>query len=214
MSDIEQTLEQTLDYTIIGSGSTGNAVRIGNIMIDCGMPFNAMRDELYKCNTLLITHVHTDHIKDSTFRKILSEFPRIKTFSNPTVAYKYHINEVISSTPFLTPSGIEITPYIGSHDTEVSYFSWALDGQEILYATDTCIVENPNGIKYDWLFLESNYDEQKLNAMAKQYANRHYDPWVSSHRHLSTQQSKAFYYCNRRGPESHWIELHKSGRFY
>ena len=62
-------------------------------MIDCGMPFNAMRDELYKCNTLLITHIHTDHIKDSTFRKILSEFPRIKTFSNPTVAYKYHINE-------------------------------------------------------------------------------------------------------------------------
>lgn len=223
MSDIDKapdTLDYTeaevkdLDYTIIGSGSTGNAVRIGNIMIDCGMPFNAMRDELYKCNTLLITHIHTDHIKDSTFRKILSEFPRIKTFSNPTVAYKYHINEVISSTPFLTPSGIEITPYIGSHDTEVSYFSWALDGQEILYATDTCIVENPNGIKYDWLFLESNYDEQKLNAMAKQYANRHYDPWVSSHRHLSTQQSKAFYYTNRRGPESHWVELHKSGRFY
>ena len=183
-------------------------------MIDCGMPYNAMKNELYKCNTLLITHLHGDHIKPATFNKILSNFPRIKTFANPTVAYKYHINEVISSTAFQTPSGIVITPYPGSHDTEVTYFTWEQDGESVIYATDTCLLENPNGIKFDWLFLESNYDEQKLNAMAKQYANRNYDPWVSSHRHLSTQQSKAFYYCNRKSEESHWVELHKSGRFY
>lgn len=203
-----------IDYHIIKSGSSGNAVRIGPIMIDCGVPFKDMKEDLYKCDTLLITHLHTDHINKATFMSILSNFPRIKRFANPTVAYKYFVNEVISTTAFTTPSGIVITPYAGRHDTEVTYFTFQLDGKEVIYATDTNLVENPNGIKFDYLFLESNYDDQKLNAMAKQYANRSYDPWVSSHRHLSTQQSKAFYYCNRRGPESQWIELHKSSRFY
>ena len=203
-----------LDYHIIGSGSTGNAVRIGKVMIDCGMPYKDMKEDLYKCDTLLITHIHTDHLKKQTFLSILSDFPRIKTFANPTVAYQIYINEVISTYPFKTPSGLVITPYEGRHDTEVTYFTWEQDGQNIIYATDTNLVENPNRIKFDYLFLESNYDEQKLNEIARQYARKGYDPWTSSHRHLSTQQSKAFYYMNRRSPESHWIELHKSGRFY
>lgn len=214
----------TLDYHIIGSGSTGNAVRIGKVMIDCGMPYKDMKEDLYKCDTLLITHIHTDHLKKQTFLSILSDFPRIKTFANPTVAYQIYINEVISTYPFKTPSGLVITPYEGRHDTEVTYFTWEQDGLpnaqgaieklNIIYATDTNLVENPNRIKFDYLFLESNYDEQKLNEIAKQYARKGYDPWTSSHRHLSTQQSKAFYYMNRRSPESCWIELHKSGRFY
>lgn len=206
--------DKTLDYHIIGSGSTGNAVRIGKVMIDCGMPYKDMKEDLYKCDTLLITHIHTDHLKKQTFLSILSDFPRIKTFANPTVAYQTYINEVISTSPFRTPSGLVITPYEGRHDTEVTYFTWEQDGQNIIYATDTNFVENPNGIKFDYLFLESNYDEQKLNEIAKQYARKGYDPWVSSHRHLSTQQSKAFYYMNRRDKDSKWIELHKSGRFY
>ncbi len=203
-----------VDYHIIASGSAGNAVRIGQIMIDCGVPFKDMHEDLYRCDTLLITHTHSDHIKPATFNRILSEFPRIKTFANPTVAYQYHINEVISTAPFITPGGIEVTPYEGRHDTEVTYFTFAIDGEEVIYATDTNLVENPNRIKFDYLFLESNYDEQKLAAMARQYASRGYDPWVSSHRHLSTQQSKAFYYLNRRNKDSQWIELHKSTRFY
>lgn len=209
-----ESICSTLDYHIIGSGSTGNAVRIGKVMIDCGMPYKDMKEDLYKCDTLLITHIHTDHLKKQTFLSILSDFPRIKTFANPTVAYQIYINEVISTYPFKTPSGLVITPYEGRHDTEVTYFTWEQNSQNIIYATDTNLVENPNRIKFDYLFLESNYDEQKLNEIAKQYARKGYDPWTSSHRHLSTQQSKAFYYMNRRSPESHWIELHKSGRFY
>ena len=203
-----------LDYHIIGSGSDGNAVRIGPIMIDCGMPYKAMKQDLYLCDTLLITHAHSDHIKVATFHRILEEFPRIRTFANPTVAYQFYINEVISTAPFRTPSGIVVTPYEGRHDTEVTYFTFCVDGNEVIYATDTNLVENQNHIKFDYLFLESNYDEQKLAALARQYAKRGYDPWVSSHRHLSTQQSKAFYYLNRRNTDSQWIELHKSTRFY
>lgn len=203
-----------LDYHIIASGSDGNAVRIGSIMVDCGVPFKDMKDDLYKVDTLLITHEHGDHIKKATYNRILDEFPRIKTFANYAVAYNFFINEVIGTAPFTTPSGIEVTPYTGVHDVEVTYFTFNMNGQEVIYATDTCALENPNKIKFDWLFLESNYDEQKLREMARQYTTRSYDPWVSSHRHLSTQQSKAFYYINRRDTTSHWIELHKSTRFY
>ena len=41
-----------LDYNVIASGSKGNAVRIGNIMIDCGITFGRMEEDLYKVDTL------------------------------------------------------------------------------------------------------------------------------------------------------------------
>ena len=45
-----------IDYEIIGTGSKGNAVRLENIMIVCGVTFKKMHEALYKCDTLLITH--------------------------------------------------------------------------------------------------------------------------------------------------------------
>ena len=67
-----------LDYKILSSGSIGNAVRIRNIMIDCGIAFNKMKDELYKCQYLLITHDHKDHVKPEVLKHIAAEFPNIK----------------------------------------------------------------------------------------------------------------------------------------
>ena len=42
-----------LDYNVIASGSKGNAVRIENIMIDCGITFGRMEEDLYKVDTLI-----------------------------------------------------------------------------------------------------------------------------------------------------------------
>ncbi|MGK9479829.1 hypothetical protein QQG13_09200, partial [Melissococcus plutonius] len=59
-----------LDYQVIASGSKGNAVRIKNVMVDCGIPFKKMKEALYECNYLLITHIHSDHIRPATLNKI------------------------------------------------------------------------------------------------------------------------------------------------
>lgn len=203
-----------LDYKIIGSSSRGNAVRIEGIMFDCGMPFSEMKEELYKCHSLLITHTHSDHVNPNTLKKIMAEFPRIKIYGNPSVAYKVHVDEVIVTEPFTLKDGTVVTPFNAVHDVVTTGFMLKMKDTDILYTTDTAKVIIPEKSRFDYFFIESNYDETKLREIAKKYSKGKYDPADSQYRHLSTQQAKGIYYSHRKGKESQFIELHKSSRFY
>ena len=173
-----------------------------------------MREDLYKVDTLLITHSHSDHVKPATLASIRKEFPKIKVYGNAHVAYQYDVDKVIGSAQLALPKKRIILPMEGVHDVPVTYFYIKIGKTNILYATDTCRVENPMDIKLDYVFLESNYDERKLKELAKQYRRKGYDPATSSLRHLSTQRCKEFYFVNRRNEKSVLIELHQSSRFY
>lgn len=211
----EQTQTNKLNYRVLSTGSKGNAVRIENIMIDCGIPFAKMKKDLYQCDALLITHCHTDHLKRSTYNRIRKEFPNIKTFANAEVAQLVPVDKVIGEKPFRIPkSNAVVLPLYGSHDVLVSYFYIKINGLLLMYATDTNAVQNPTGEKVDFTFLEANYDEKKLKAIAHQYERKGYDPVMNAERHLSKQKCKAFYYLNRKDRNSPLIELHMSERFY
>ena len=194
--------KQKLNYNVIASGSSGNAVRIGGIMVDCGVGFTEMKEDLYQVDTLLITHAHSDHVKPSTLESIRREFPR------------YDVDKVIGTMPFDLPKGRHIIPFDGYHDIPVTGYIIQQDGLNILYMTDSNKVEPPVDIPLDYIFLESNYDERKLTEIGKRYAKGSYDPIANAHRHLSTQQCREFYYVHRRDRDSELIELHKSSRFY
>jgi len=206
--------DSTLDYNVIATGSTGNAVRIESIMIDCGIAFNKMRDDLYKVDTLLITHSHSDHIKPSTLEKIRKEFPAITVYANADVAYQFDVDVVLGSTPIKLRRRRTVIPFPGVHDVPVTGYVIQMKKLNILYMTDTAKVNPPEGLVFDYLFLESNFDERKLKQEAKAYRRGGYDPYLSVTRHLSTQKCKEFYYLNRRNEESKLIELHQSHRFY
>lgn len=173
-----------------------------------------MHEDLYKVDTLLITHSHSDHVKPATLASIRKEFPKIKVYANAHVAYQYDVDKVIGSAQLALSKKRIILPMEGVHDVPVTYFYIKIGKTNILYATDTCRVENPMDIKLDYVFLESNYDERKLRELAKQYRRKGYDPATSSLRHLSTQRCKEFYFVNRRNEKSVLIELHQSSRFY
>ena len=226
-----------LDFNIIGSGSSGNAVRVGHVMFDCGMPFAAMKEDLYKCHSLLITHEHSDHVKAATLKQIRTQFPRITIYANPSVAYRFHVNHVIGTAMFelkdgtevrpfecvhdvettgfmLHMNGTEVRPFECVHDVETTGFMLHMNGEDILYATDTAEINIPKDARFDWFFIESNYDETKLREISGKYRSGRYDPADSQYRHLSTQQAKAVYYTHRKSRDSQFIELHRSGRFY
>jgi len=203
-----------LDYHIIGTGSSGNAVRIENIMFDCGVPFSHMKEDLYKVDTLLITHSHSDHIKPATLERIRKEFPGITVFGNADVAYQYDVDMVVGSKPFSLRKRRKIIPFDGVHDVPVTGYIVQMKGLNILYMTDTARVNPPSDLLLDYIFLESNFDERKLRQEAKRYKKHGYDPYLSVTRHLSTQKCKEFYYTHRRNEESKLIELHQSQRFY
>lgn len=185
-------------------------------MFDCGIPYKQMKDELYKVDTLLLTHTHGDHIKKKTLESIKKEFPRIKVYGNFDVAKTHgdYLDKTIGIAPLKLTKKRTVFPWEGVHDVPVTYYFLDLEGIKVLYATDTCVVENPYGWKFDYMFLESNYDETKLNEVRRNLKRGQYDPANQSFRHLSTQKCKDFWYLNRVNRESPLIELHKSSRFY
>jgi Cft2 family RNA processing exonuclease len=203
-----------LNYEIVSTGSKGNCVVIQTVMIDCGVPFKRIKDYLYDVQVLLLTHVHSDHIKESTLKNIVMMFPHIKIFGNYEVVQvfaEYPIQVINAGMPF-EAKGITFTPFECVHDVVCYGYIWNYNDQSIIYATDTSNLNHAPEGKYDYLFLESNHDLNKLQQIDERKYG--YNVISGAKRHLSTQSCKAFYYLHRRDKESKLIQLHMSSRFY
>ncbi len=212
----------TFDYNILASGSSGNAVRIRNIMIDCGIPFTKMRDELYQCQYLLITHEHQDHVKEATLGQIVKWFPNIEIYSTYKVA---RLNDEITAINtdylpiYLPRARCRMWAIPVPHNTPCFGYVLRFEDADVIYATDlknTVTLEEfteENGLRYDYTFLESNYDELKLRMLGDSWHGQ-YNAYVdSSERHLSKDESLRFY-AKHKKEGGEFIELHKSRRFY
>lgn len=211
-----------LDYNILSSGSIGNAVRIRDIMIDCGIAFSKMKDDLYRCNYLLITHDHLDHVKPAVLNQIVEQFPNIEIYSTYKVA---RLNDSVTAINtdylpiWLARSGCHMWAIPVPHNTVCFGYVLRFEDLDVLYATD---LKNTDELarfsdemrfRYDYTFMEANYDETKLRLLGDSWHGQ-YNAYVdSSERHLSKDDSLRFYVKHRReGGE--YIELHKSSRFY
>ncbi len=203
-----------MEYKIISTGSKGNCVILHKtVMVDCGVAFKDIKDDLYDIKYLLITHTHMDHLNIKTIQQIADFFPRICIIGNYEVHSAWNCNIIANADFDIETDDYVFTPFEGVHDVLVYGYTWNFEGQEIIYATDTATLKNAPDKKYDYFFLESNHDEAKLEAVRDQKKGT-YSPFLSGKRHLSTQQAKAFYFMHRRSPESPFIELHQSARFY
>lgn len=201
-----------MQYKIINSGSKGNCVIVNDVMVDCGVGFKKIKDELYDIKYLLLTHVHSDHIKLSTLKSIKQLFPRITIVGNYEVHQKFGVDVVCNAGFDVSVDDYIFKPFECEHDVLTYGYTWQFNGLSILYATDTSTMSNAPKQKYDYFFLESNHDEKKIEQIdMNKYG---YNAYLGAKRHLSTRQAKGFYYTNRRNKDSVWVELHKSSRFY
>lgn len=211
-----------LDYKILSSGSMGNAVRIRNIMIDCGIAFNKMKEELYKCQYLLITHDHQDHVKPQVLAQIEKQFPNIEIYSTYKVA-RMNDSVIAINTDYLPihlpKASCKIWAVPVPHNTICFAYVLHFEDMAIVYATDLkntidlSRFTEEEGFRYDYTFLEANYDETKLMLLGNAWHGQ-YNAYVdSSERHLSKDESLRFY-VKYRTEGGEYIELHKSHRFY
>lgn len=205
-----------MDYKIISTGSKGNCVVIGDIMVDCGLPFKRIKDHLYSVKTLLLTHIHSDHIKESTLKSIVTMFPHIEIFGNYEVAqvFKDYPIVVINAGCYFNSKTCTILPFECEHDVLTYGYVWSVGTDRVIYATDTSTLAKAPLGKYDYFFIESNHDETKLEAVKHSRSKFGYNVYAGGSRHLSTQKARAFYYTRRNSKESKFIELHQSARFY
>ena len=201
------------EYEIIASSSKGNCVIIGETMVDCGVPMAKIKKKLYKIKTLIITHDHSDHINKATYRAIRQQFPRIKVIGNYEVHMIHHVDIISNPGVEIKRGGITYLPFTAPHDVENHGYVWEVNGQRVIYTTDTWSMEHAPEGPYDWLFIESNHDETKVETIIGK-THKGYEAWKSSYRHLSTQKAKGFYYTHRRDNTSELVELHRSEQFY
>lgn len=203
-----------MHYEIISTGSKGNCVIINDVMVDCGVPFKDIKEHLYDVKYLLLTHIHTDHIRETTLNNIKKMFPRITIIGNYEVHQLFGVNIVANASFPIETDDYIFTPFQCEHDVLTYGFTWEYEGLNIIYATDTSSMKHAPKREYDYFFIESNHDEKKVELILRHNVNYGYDAYGGAKRHLSTQQAKAFYYSHRRNKDSKFIELHQSSRFY
>ena len=211
-----------MEYKILATGSSGNCVVIGNVMVDCGISFNRLKEELYGIDYLIITHIHTDHLKEKTYERIRKQFPHIAVISHFQVAQKLNgdVDFVVDIGESLEIGEYTFHTFQAIHDVVNCGWYWQVQEEDktldIIYVTDTEDLSHaPEDMLFDYLFLESNHDENKLNAIKKNAKKKYgYDAYTSGLRHCSTQKCKAYYYKHRKEKDSELIELHQSERFY
>lgn len=184
-------------------------------MVDCGLSFKRMKEDLYLVDTLLITHRHTDHVNPRTLDRIRREFPNITVVGNWEIASRWDIDVICNEGYPVEVNGITYTPFKGRHNVLCYGYTWEDGGKRFIYATDMSDFSgSPEGMTYDYMFLESNHDVHKLNAALGAKSRWGYDAYGAGLMHCSTQTCLAFYYTHKRGKDSKLIELHKSDRFY
>ena len=207
------------DYDIIASSSSGNCVRIKDVLVDCGISFKRIvkNVDLNKISALLITHEHSDHLKLSTIKSIIETNRRIKIFCNEDVSKILEINGVTHSIIRLNTEvtirqksgeNIIISPLKLYHDV-LTYgyritFKDFFDQVKVFYATDTFTLREIVAKDYDYYFVETNYTEESIDS---------FDEHRIRNTHLSKEEAQNFFVAMKKD-SSVMIPLHRSSRNY
>lgn len=207
-------------YSIIGTGSTGNAVVLNtNILIDCGVPFRAIKPHLSGIKIVLLTHMHGDHFNRSTVAKIAEERPTVRfaggSWMVPALVdagvSKRNIDPLDSCHLYTYEELVTVETVPLHHDVpNIGYKLYFPDGRKAFYATDT---NHLNGIKakgFDLYMVEANYDDEEIQRRIKckelngEYA---YELRVLQN-HLSKSKCDAWIFENAVGT-SEYIYMHQ-----
>jgi len=209
-----------MKYTIIASGSKGNAVLIGDILVDMGVSWKLIEPYKDKIKHVLITHSHMDHFRKGNLKHLRKK----DILTNPLVAKTIHeyfqdkgqfFKKVVAMghEDVVELGKYKITAFRCYHDVVCIGFKVEVikTGEKFIYATDTSSTIDFIKDKYNQVFIESNYDGKKVNkAMGN---NKSYLRAKRNLRHLEKRKALQFYLENSaEGAE--FIELHKSENFY
>ncbi|WP_071461042.1 MBL fold metallo-hydrolase [Bacillus massilinigeriensis] len=173
----------TLHFSVLASGSTGNAIYVENgehsFLVDAGMSgkqmealFNEIGRDIKNLSGLFVTHEHSDHIKGVG---ILARKYKLPVYANEKTwqAMDGLIGEIPVDQKFVfgmesvkTFGSLDIESFGVSHDAaEPMFYVFHQDGKKLVLVTDTGYVsDRMKGIisNADAYVFESNHDVQML----------------------------------------------------
>lgn len=207
-------------FEIISTGSKGNAVVLENtVLIDCGVPYKAIKHAVGGLKLVLLTHIHSDHFNPSTLRHLAADRPLLRfgcgrwLVSNLLKCGVAANNIDILSSRTVYGYGIcNVIPFLLHHNVPNQGYKLHFPHGKVFYATDT---NNLNGItarNYDLYLIEANYTDEgiRMRIAAKKEAGEYAYEEKVLHNHLSKAKCDDFIYRNiGRGGEYVYLHAHE-----
>ena len=191
-----------INYDIISTGSKGNAVVVNKrLLIDCGIPYRAIRPYVSGLKVVLLTHVHSDHFCKSTLRKLSAERPTLRfgcgrwlvpALMDLGVPAK-NIDILTDGTDYIYGRLFNIIPVPLVHDVpNQGYKVHFPTGEKMIYATDTANLHGINAYHYDLFLIEANHDEEEIQRKIKEKQVEGEFPYErrAARNHLSIQKAE------------------------
>lgn len=206
-----------MDYVIIATGSSGNAVVINNcILVDCGVSWRAIESYTKNLKLVLLTHKHIDHYKSSTVKRLFFERPMIRFGCMSWMVEKlvesgvsYKNIDVYEDGEVNDYGNLQIKSVVVPHDVPNCGYEIFMNGEKIFYATDCHSLSHINAENFDWYLVEGNYGEQEIvDRIKKKIENGAYVyEYRARENHMSIENA-VNWIAQNAGPKSKYILLH------
>lgn len=207
-----------MNYKIISSCSTGNATIIRDIiLIDCGVAFRRLEKYYKKIKLVLLTHIHSDHFKKETIKKLAQERPTLRFaccewLLKPLLdcgVNRKNIDVLQIGTRY-DYKLFKIVPIKLYHDVPQCGYRVLFDDYKVIYMTDTKTVEGISAKKYDLYLIEGNYEDEELEERIrkKQQQQQYCYEYRARYTHLSKGQASDFLLKNM-GENSEYVFMHE-----
>lgn len=206
-----------MEYRIIATGSTGNAVLIEKtVLVDVGVPYKKIQPYMRDIKLVLLTHQHSDHFKASTVRRMALEKPLLRFGCGPFLAShlvdagvpKQQID--ILQPRMLYGYGIcNVIPVELLHDVPNYGYKLHFPNGKVFYATDMGSLSGISAKGYDLYLCEANYKKDELQARMdekKESGLFAYEQRAMRY-HLSEEKCNDWLYKNM-GKNSEYVYLH------
>ena len=207
-----------MNYKIISSCSTGNAVILRDIiLVDCGVTFKRLEKYYKKLKLVLLTHIHSDHFKKETIKKLAKERPTLRFACCEWLLKPLLDCEVSRKNIDVLEIGtrydyriFKIVPIKLYHDVPQCGYRVLFDDYKAIYMTDTKTVEGISAKNYNLYFIEANYDEDEIQEriIQKQQECQYVYEFRAKDNHLSKQQASEFLLENM-GENSEYVFMHE-----
>ncbi len=207
-----------MTYEVISTGSVGNAVIVdGNILCDCGVSYKALAAHILRIRLVLLTHIHGDHFKPSTIRRIAKDRPTLRFGCCPWLAAPlkeagvpmrridvYHPGEEYRY------GEITISPVPLVHNVPQCGYKIHTPRGRAIYCTDTSSLDGIEAKGYDLYLIEANYtDEDIRDRIERKTKNGEYVyEYEVLKNHLSRDKCEAFI-AAQGGDHSEYVCLHE-----
>lgn len=203
---------------VIATGSAGNAVLLdGFLLLDCGVPYKALRPYVKDLRLVLLTHIHGDHFKPETIRRLAYDRPLLR-FG----CCEWLVGPLLQAG--VSPANIDpyrpgesydyglvvVEPVPLVHDVDNCGYKLKIGEERSIYATDTFTLDGIEAKCFDLYMIESNHTEAEIAERIKRKteAGEFVYEYRAAAGHLSKEKADAWLAANATPGKSRAVYLH------